>query len=269
MKTEISLKNVPETMLWPLWNRAGEQKHPYKLIDDPISKELVDRIDYDFEKNFGKPTPSHVVRARLIDDAIKQWLARNPDGTIVALGEGLESQFWRVDNARMQWISVDLPESIAVRNQFLPKEDRIRSVPRSALDLKWMDEIPKEEPVFISMAGLLMYFKESEVSHLLKEIAERFKKCEVFFDLVPIWFSRKSIKGIYLTKHYKMPATPWGLNFKDSEWILKLHPSLRLKRKMNYSQDFPKRMRPCSWLTWIPFFRNKITPWMIHLEVSN
>jgi O-methyltransferase involved in polyketide biosynthesis len=41
------------------------------------------------------------------DAAIRRFLARYPSGTVVALGEGLQIQFWRVDS-RMWWISVDL-----------------------------------------------------------------------------------------------------------------------------------------------------------------
>ena len=33
----------------------------------------------------------------------------HPAGTVVALGEGLETQFWRPDNGRVRWLSVDLP----------------------------------------------------------------------------------------------------------------------------------------------------------------
>jgi O-methyltransferase involved in polyketide biosynthesis len=32
------------------------------------------------------------------DREVRRFLAAHPGGTVVALGEGLETQFWRVDN---------------------------------------------------------------------------------------------------------------------------------------------------------------------------
>jgi len=268
MKETIKLKDVPETMLWPLWNRAGEQLRADRVLVDPLSAQLVSRIDYDFERSFGKPQASHAIRARVADDLIKNWLQGHPDGIIVALGEGLESQFWRVDNGRMRWISVDLPESTAVREHFLPKEDRITTVSRSVLDFAWMEAVPRGAPVFVSIAGLLMYFEEKDVTRLLRAIADRFPSSELFFDMVPVWFAQKSIKGLYVTKHYKLPPTPWGVNFENYNKVLDIHPSFRLRRKLNYVEAFPKRMRLWSYVSWLPVFKNKITPWMLHLEVS-
>ena len=40
-----------------------------------------------------------------------RFLAANPDGTVVALGEGLETGFWRVDNGSVNWLTVELPET--------------------------------------------------------------------------------------------------------------------------------------------------------------
>lgn len=268
MSASIDLQDVPETMLWPLWNRAAEQQRSDRLIEDPLSAELVERLDYPFAANFGKPNPGHPIRARLIDDAIKDWLVTHPRGTIVALGEGLESQFWRVDNGTMNWFSVDLPVAIEVRHRFLPQDERMRSIACSALDHAWMDEVPQGEPLFISMAGLLMYFTEEQVAELLRGIATRFADSEMYFDAIPMWMSKKTIKGHNVNKNYRMPLCPWGLNFKDHKQVLSWHPALRIKRIVTYADDFPARMRPWSWLARVPMLRNKMAPWLMHLHVD-
>ena len=69
---------------------------------------------------------------RAFDNAIRRVLRRKPDATVVALGEGLETQFWRVDNGRVRWVTVDLPESIALREQVLPTASE--TIAASALD---------------------------------------------------------------------------------------------------------------------------------------
>ena len=267
-KEEVSLQGVPETLLWPLWNRAAEQKREDRLIDDPFSADLVDRIDYDFEANFGKPNAGHAVRARVIDDALKLWLEKNPEGTVISLGEGLDSQFWRVDNGSMRWISVDVAESIDVRKRLLPAEERMESVVSSALDDLWLKNIPQGSKAFIVMAGLLMYFREEEVKELLYRIADHFRESLAMFDVIPVWFSRKSLKGMKVTKTYTAPLMPWGLNYGDYSWFDGIHPRCRIKRKMTYADPFPERMRPYSYLLAFPWLTNRLASGIVQLEIT-
>lgn len=43
---------------------------------------------------------------------------------VVALSEGLETQFWRLDNGRARWLTVDLPETIELRRRLRPHGPR-------------------------------------------------------------------------------------------------------------------------------------------------
>lgn len=267
-KEAVKLQGVPETLLWPLWNRAAEQKRKDRLIDDPISADLVDRIDYDFEGSFGKPNAGHAVRARVIDDALKLWLEKNPEGTVISLGEGLDTQFWRVDNGTLRWISVDVAESIEVRRRFLPEEGRMETVVCSALDDLWLKKISQGSKTFVVMAGLLMYFREGEVRELLYRIAEHFCDSQVIFDVIPVWFSRKTLKGMKVTKTYTAPPMPWALNYGEYGWFDGIHPRCRIKRKMTYADPYPERMRPYSYLLAFPWLTNRLASGIVHLEIT-
>lgn len=267
-KEEVSLQGVPETLLWPLWNRAAEQKRGDRLIDDPFSADLVDRIDYDFEASFGKPNVSHAIRARVIDDALKLWLEKNPEGTVISLGEGLDSQFWRVDNGSMRWISVDVAESIEVRKRLLPAEERMEAIVSSALDDLWLKKVPQGSKAFIVMAGLLMYFREEEVRELLYRIVGHFRESLAMFDVIPVWFSRKSLKGVKITKTYTAPVMPWGLNYGEYSWFDEIHPRCRIKRKMTYADPFPERMRPYFYLSKFTWIVNRMAPGIVLLEID-
>ena len=74
-------------------------------------------------------------------------LQLHPDGCIVSLGEGLETQGRRVDNGRMRWLSVDLPDAIRLRERFLPSIERFRHLSLSALDPAWMEAVDPSDPV--------------------------------------------------------------------------------------------------------------------------
>ena len=45
---------------------------------------------------------------------------------MVALGEGLETGFWRVDNGSVNWLTVELPEMAALRRELLPAAPNLR-----------------------------------------------------------------------------------------------------------------------------------------------
>ena len=210
-QSKINLTGVPETMLLTLYNRASEARRDDAILHDPECLRIYQSIDYDFAHHFGKPDASHPMRSRIFDDAVRPWLAAHPGGTVVELGAGLETQFSRVDDGRGQWLCVDLPEAIAVRERFLPETERCRHARKSALDFGWLDEVDGTHGVFVSAQGLFMYFEESDVKRLFLAVVERFPGVEMMFDTIPRWFSKKSRKGFDRTKNYRVPRMPWGI----------------------------------------------------------
>lgn len=270
MKEKIdNLSGVPETMLWPLYNRGSEQRRADRMVEDPMSLQLMENIDYDFAGNFGRFNAGHPLRSRVFDDIIAAWLERNPGGTVVSLGEGLDTQFWRIDNGKHNWISVDLPESIEVRERFLPQHERMKNIACSALDSAWLKQVPEDKPVFIVLAGVIMYFTEAEAKTLIAKIAGHFAESEIVFDMIPEWYSRKTLKGMSVTKSYTAPPMPWGLNYKNSSRLLEIHPALKMIRKFSFVDFFPERMRPFSYFRKIKWVKDNMAPWMVHLAVNN
>ncbi|NVB37447.1 class I SAM-dependent methyltransferase [Pseudenhygromyxa sp. WMMC2535] len=108
-----TLTDVPETMLWTLHNRATEAKRPDGVLRDPDAVRIYDAIDYDYERSFGAAEPSHALRSILFDEHVRRFLAEHPGGVIVNLGEGLETQRFRVTVPDALWFSVDVPDAAA------------------------------------------------------------------------------------------------------------------------------------------------------------
>ena len=266
----IVLDGVPETMLWPLWNRAAEMERTDRLLEDPMAAELVERIDYDFLGHFGKPTVFHVIRARVCDDLIRNHLAREGERepVVVALGDGLDTQLWRVGDERLRWISVDVPESIQVRRELLPHHPCATLVAGSALDSAWMDAVPSNARPLITAAGLLMYFQEDDVRWLLTEIAQRFPGAEVFFDTIPPFFSQRSMKGLKVTKRYTVPPMPWGIKMNDLPTFIHSIPQLVPITVQTCADPWPKRMRFYKMLSTITPIRNALAACLVHVQVS-
>lgn len=262
---KVDLSGVPETMLWPLWNRACDTRRNDRLIEDPMAADLVARIDYDFPGHFGRYSVFHAVRARHSDDLIRSYLAATMDApTVVALGEGLETQFWRLDDSRLRWFSVDLPEAVAVRRRLLPEHPQITLIGASALDVSWMDAIPKATPPLITASGLLMYFQEAEVIALLTHIAETFPGAEVVFDAIPPSFSRRTLKGFKVTRDYEAPPMPWGISIDDIPSFVRRIPGLEVVSVQTYADPFPERTRLYWMLARIPPIRRRLAPSLVH-----
>ena len=229
MKLASTLQDVPETMLWTLHNRAVEAMRPDGIIQDPTCVEIYRSISYDYERHFGKAEPSHAIRSLQFDRAIRQFLRRHPEGTIVNLGEGLETQRFRFHGDRARWLTVDLPEAIEIRERFIEPDQRHLHCPVSALDRKWFDWVPRDRAVFISAQGLFMYFEEREVRQLVRDLFDTFAEGVLMFDSIPRWLSRRTLstQGWKKPPHYRTPRMPWGLNRNEigptlSQWSDKI-----------------------------------------------
>jgi O-methyltransferase involved in polyketide biosynthesis len=262
------LAGVPETMLWALHNRASEARRRDTLLIDPESIRIHEAIDYDFARHFGNPEGSLAVRAAEIDSVLRKWLEQHPDGFVVSLGEGLETQVGRVDNGRLRWLSVDLPAAMELRERFLAPTERFRHIAVSALDSAWMDAVDASSGVFIVAQGLLMYLEPDKVRRLLSDVADRFPGAEIVFDVVPRWFSRLTLWGLNHTPHYRLPSMPWGINRDEIEQTLRRwHPSLGSVKFLNYRLLRGLPFLLARLMQDIPVLRHEI-PSLVHLSVA-
>ena len=214
MVVDPNLTGVPETMLWTLHNRASEARRDDGVIDDPECLRIYGAIEYDYEASFGKANPSHGVRSAVFDQEIRRFEASHPRPTIVNLGEGLETQRYRLSDLDARWVSVDVADALAVREHFISPDDSHIHIAASALDPSWMDELPVG-PVHVTAQGLFMYFEEHEVDELVKRIAARFSGAWLSFDTIPGWLSRRSLRGMKLTSTYTAPRMPFGISRRE------------------------------------------------------
>jgi O-methyltransferase involved in polyketide biosynthesis len=228
-RLKVELGGVPETLLWTLYHRAVEARRPDAVLHDPEAVELVERIDFPFEQRFGSGGLGQwqALRVRCFDREVRRFLAAHPDGTVVALGEGLETQFWRVDNGKVRWVGVDVPETVAVRERLLPGEPRRRTLAYSALDKRWMDEVDASRGVLVTAQGLLMYFEEADVHRLIRALADRFPGEALLFDAMPRWLSAASRRGGVATGNgYRPPPWLWGIDAAEERRLAGLHPGI-------------------------------------------
>jgi O-methyltransferase involved in polyketide biosynthesis len=219
----VRLEDVSETTLWTLYQRAAEAARPDCVLHDPMAVELVQAIDYPFEERFGASAgwaQWQALRARTFDREIRRFLHDYPDGTVVALGEGLETQLWRVNNNQVRWVSVDLPPVIELRQRLLPSSPRQELVASSVVDGAWLDELGGKRGALVTAQGLLMYLRPEQVHELIAACATRIADGALLFDAVPRWLSERTQRGpLGRPGGYRPPPWTWGIDADEMDRI--------------------------------------------------
>ncbi len=67
-----------------------------------------------------------------------EFLKSSPDGVVVNIGCGLDSRFSRIDNGRVRFYDLDLPDVIGIKRRFFEETDRYHLIPSSVLDYDWI-----------------------------------------------------------------------------------------------------------------------------------
>ncbi|MHC4840467.1 MAG: class I SAM-dependent methyltransferase [Planctomycetota bacterium] len=184
-KVAVNLGLVQETLLVPLWARAMECQQPIPILEDVKSREILESLDYDFSI-LSKATASQIgccVRGRLVDGWVREFIAENPEGTVVELGCGLNSRFRRVDNGHINWIDLDLPDTMHLRDRFFSNHSRVKSVTADLRKSDWQNELPEVVgPVFFVSEGVLVYLDSESVRQLFAGLTEKFTGSQIVFD---------------------------------------------------------------------------------------
>ncbi len=225
---------VEETAVWTLYHRAEEALRRNGIVDDPKAVEIYRRIDYPFRRRFGPPQRAFAVRTLAFDREVRAFLSSAPDGQVVGLGEGLETQRYRVDNGRVAWLTVDLPDGIRLRERFITPDARHRHLATDARDPGWMDLVDPARPCFIVAQGLLMYLPEREVRRLLQAVGHRLPGAWMLFDAMPAWLVRWTRLGLPAGPRYVAPAMSWSARESQRATFRRWVPSLAEAETVEY-----------------------------------
>ena len=194
-KQQVVLGEVQETLLMPLYGRAVEAKKPRAVLRDPKAVAMVESIDYDFAKldSSGQALFACAMRTAILDEWVRGFLAEHPTGTVVEIGTGLNARFDRVDNGKVRWIDIDLPDVIDLRRTFFTETERYRMVASSVLQDAWLDEVASGTGPFLFVSEAVMaYLAEDDVRSVFARIGARLPGAWVAVDT----FSRMLVEQI-------------------------------------------------------------------------
>jgi O-methyltransferase involved in polyketide biosynthesis len=230
------LKGVSETLLIPLHYRVENSRNQANSFNDRIAEQFHDAIEYDWRKFSNDSLLSRIMptRTAIFDAQVKAFLEKYPNGLVVNLGAGLDTRFYRLDNGTVEWVELDLPNVITLRQKLPePGNERHRLIAASVLEEDWIPEIARsaKNRVLFVAEGLFPYFTEEEHKRIFTRLAESFPEQEMLFQT----FAPSIVQGLVqysdLPKMSTNVEVRWGLD--DSTQVAALCP------KVEFLREFP------------------------------
>lgn len=267
------LTGVAETLMITLYARSVETQRSDSLFQDPKAVEIVESIDYGFEK-YAKGWTSQlgvVIRVQEYDRIVKTFLEAYPNAVVINLGCGLCTRFTRIDNGQVRWYEIDFPEVIEFRRKFFEESERNPFIAKSILDFSWIDQIRRapDQPSMILMEGVAPYLSETDNRALVLQIRDRLAPVEFVFDVL----NRKSAKNS--KNHDTVSKT--NAEFKSGidsgqeveSWgtgIILKDEIYYLKQFGNHPQRLPLWARYLSFIL-MPLFKNSAR--ILHYQITH
>ncbi|ADG97891.1 O-methyltransferase domain protein [Segniliparus rotundus DSM 44985] len=183
MGEKVQLGEIQETTLIPLYGRALDARAPRSVLNDRKSLEMVEAIDYDFQKFTGPSLPGTVLRASIFDGYVRDFLRAHPEGTVADLGCGLSTRFDRLDNGTVRWFDLDVEDTMALRRKFFSDADRYTMLAGSIFGTDWHEAVlERGGPLFLLSEAVLLYFPQAQVHEVLRQFAVHFPAASVALD---------------------------------------------------------------------------------------
>jgi O-methyltransferase involved in polyketide biosynthesis len=242
----VDLGDVQKTLFLPLWGRAEESKKQNPLLIDETAIRIINQVDFDFSnitQNIDDLTKiAWVKRSLMCDQVIRAFLARYPEGTIVNIGCGLDTTFERVDNGKMRWYDLDLPDVIELRSKFVQENDRRQFIRASFLEKNWLQEVEVCGNVLFIAAGVFYFFDEQTVKEFIIRLIDTYPACEILFDVSsPLGVKIANKKVVENSGLDEKSHLVWGL--EKTEDVLSWDTRIRVIQTYHYYQTQVRGLR--------------------------
>lgn len=216
--SRVTLTKEKETLLIPLYGKAQEARKRSPILVDEKAMEILAKVDYDFS-SLRIPEKTNIMmclRAKIMDDFVRQFLLTHPRSVALHLGCGLDSRYDRIGPRDADWYDVDYPEVIDIRREFYPETERYHMISSSVTDHGWLDKIQSREAECIVIAeGLFMYLKEADIRALIARLRERVGGFTLLFDA----FSELTAKKVGAHPSLKKTGATIGWGIDDPQYL--------------------------------------------------
>jgi methyltransferase (TIGR00027 family) len=206
------LSDVSKTAIVTLRSHVLESQKKHPIINDPMAKVCLENLislasDDEraplFERKLSPTLTSHIaIRARKYDSIINDFISKKPASTVINLGCGFDTRYWRIDHDKCTYIDLDLAEIIALKKDSLRDHLAYELIPCSVLDPSWIESVTSHgNKKFLLVAeGLFMYLPKIDVINLFRTISEKFYDSQMVLEVVTENYTHGLWKRILILK---------------------------------------------------------------------
>jgi O-methyltransferase involved in polyketide biosynthesis len=229
----MNISPVSKTAILTLISKAATAEKKPALFNDPMAVRCLERLTslatgadrswIDRERRiYSGMQFNHAKagahRARIFDEAANRYIAQNPGCTVINLGCGFDTRYWRIANQNCTFIDIDLPDVIALKKEAIGDQINYDTIGCSVLEGAWLDQVTAGgKSHFLLLAeGLFPFLPRPEAIALFRELACRFERSQLVFDTVPDSYT----KGIWKLLLALESKFDWEL--EGVEWLFGL-----------------------------------------------
>ncbi len=283
---DIDVNDVSATLFVTLYCHALESRSENPILRDPMSVEIVqllnEKLSHSDQVLFkrlaqGKLDKNLIVhiaiRAKKYDEYVREFLKHSPEGVIVNIGCGMDTRFWRIDNGRISFYDLDLPEVISIKKKLLAENERYHFIGFDVLDHDWMSILDRHGrgPYLFMAEGVFMYLHKEDVKSLVLKLQSQFPGselvCEVFNE---VWLRKPFLKKMMDFKMQKElhlgPGATFYFGINSSEEMETWNRGIQFLDDWSYFDTDEKK------LGWLRLFRRfelfRKTQWTVHYRLN-
>ncbi|HEY3300286.1 MAG TPA: class I SAM-dependent methyltransferase [Methylophilaceae bacterium] len=262
--------------------RMLDAEHPRSLCHDHYAKRFMDAHGMQIFEPFRSqvmPNISSTVRCHIIDQSIRQELAKQPDSLIITIGAGFDSRPYRIKGGH--WIEIDEPQIISDKNEKLPIAECKNNLTRVSINFaneKLIEKLqgqPSNQSIIIVIEGVFMYLENDAIKSTIQQLRTLYPNHTLLCDLM----SKKMFDQFGRNIHEKLveagarfttrPDDPTTI-FTEHGYIQAAHtPMFKLAYEMGILWDRGRIPKPIARLLYHTIMRN-IQGYAVHrLELGS
>jgi methyltransferase (TIGR00027 family) len=279
----FSISDVSSTMLITLYARAHESVSPDPIIKDPKAVGMIEVIK---KAIAGSENPIHkkilknnynpklavtmALRSRCFDRYVSDFLFKYPNGTVINLGCGLDTRFYRIDNGTVIWYDIDFPEVIELRKRFMEENTRHFFIGNSILNPDWISEVKTGGPYLILAEGVFMYLTEANVMELFNTIHRELGSAEIVCEVSNRYWVDKMNTSWMQWKFKRQLGMTGGALFSfgvpDSRYFETWSQNFKFLDEWTYFDDHERKLGWFNMFSSIEVLRK--VQWTLHYKID-
>ncbi|KAH6652799.1 S-adenosyl-L-methionine-dependent methyltransferase [Truncatella angustata] len=237
-------KFVTEAQQTLLYFRAVDADDPDSVLGDIYAKQIINKIPLDIVNTMGQDiryVKFWCLRSKRIDTWCREFMAENPECTVVNLSCGLDTRWHRLQPpGNVRWFDVDHPEVIEFRHRIISRpggDYRTMPIDIADDDTSWIYAFPRDRPTLVIAESNMFYLKPEIAKGIFHTIAEHFVHGKICFDVLgSMCATLINMKMATAQKNTGMKIL-WPVN--DPRAVARIHPKLRFIDEMRYTEDMP------------------------------